>query len=67
MKGVVRWFSAERGYGFLRSDDDGKDTFVHYTGIVGKGYRQLEQGAKIEYEIDATGDRPKAVNVQVYQ
>jgi CspA family cold shock protein len=50
MQGVVKWFSAEKGYGFI-TPDNGPDVFVHYTAIQGDGYRKLEAGDKVEFEI----------------
>jgi len=48
--GTVKWFNAEKGYGFITPDDGGRDLFVHYTGIEGTGYRTLSEGQKVEYE-----------------
>lgn len=48
--GVVKWFSAEKGYGFI-TPDDGPDVFVHYSAIQSSGYRKLEAGEKVEFEI----------------
>lgn len=48
--GTVKWFSAEKGYGFI-SRSDGEDVFVHFTAIEGEGYRNLEEGQKVEFEI----------------
>ena len=61
--GTVKWFSDDKGFGFITPDDGGRDLFVHYTGIGGDGYRSLAEGAKVSYE-EETGDKgPKAVNV----
>ena len=48
--GTVKWFSDEKGYGFITPDDSGKDLFVHHTAIQGEGYRSLAEGAKVSYE-----------------
>ena len=48
--GTVKWFSAEKGYGFIEQED-GPDIFVHYSAIVGEGYRSLEQGETVEFTI----------------
>ena len=48
-RGRVRWFSEEKGYGFI--EKDGEDFFVHYTEIVGEGFRALEEGSEVEFEI----------------
>ena len=49
--GTVKWFSSEKGYGFITPDDGGADVFVHFSGIQGAGYRNLEEGQKVEYEV----------------
>ena len=49
-QGTVKWFSEERGYGFISPDDGGDDLFVHHTGIAGEGYKSLEEGEKVTYE-----------------
>ncbi len=48
-KGTVRWFSEKKGYGFISPDDDDKDIFVHYTEIVGSGFRSLKEGERVSY------------------
>ncbi|MDT4932519.1 MAG: cold shock protein [Pseudonocardiales bacterium] len=62
--GTVKWFSDEKGYGFITPDDSGKDLFVHHTAIQGDGYRSLAEGAKVSYEAQAGNKGPQAVNVQ---
>jgi CspA family cold shock protein len=49
-QGMVKWFSDDKGYGFITPDDGGNDVFVHHTGIAGNGYKSLEEGAKVSYE-----------------
>ena len=61
--GTVKWFSDEKGFGFITPDDGGRDLFVHFTGIGGDGYRSLPEGAKVSYEEEAGPKGPKAVNV----
>lgn len=61
-EGVVKWFSAEKGYGFI-SRDGGQDVFVHYSAIQGSGYRNLEQGRKVEFELTQGPKGQQASNV----
>lgn len=63
MRGVVKWFSAEKGYGFISREDDGGDVFVHYSAIQSDGYRTLEQGDTVEFEITQGQKGPQASNV----
>jgi cold shock protein len=49
-QGTVKWFSDEKGYGFISPDDGGEDLFVHHTGIAGSGFKSLEEGQKVSYE-----------------
>jgi len=62
--GTVKWFSDEKGFGFITPDDGGRDLFVHFSGITGDGYRSLAEGAKVTYEEEAGPKGPKAVDVQ---
>ena len=50
-EGTVKWFNPEKGYGFIIPDDGGKDLFVHHTGIVGEGFKTLDEGEKVAYEV----------------
>ncbi len=60
--GKVKWFNAEKGYGFVTSDD-GKDVFVHFSAIQGDGYKSLEEGQAVSFDV-TDGDRgPQATNV----
>ncbi len=63
--GTVKWFSDEKGFGFITPDDQGKDLFVHHQAIQSEGYRSLTEGAKVEYDAEAGDKGPKAVNVRV--
>src|ERR671930_460704 len=61
--GVVKWFNAEKGYGFITPDDGGKDCFVHFSAIQGGGLRKLEEGQKVEFEVGQGQKGPQAENV----
>lgn len=64
MKGKVKWFDSAKGYGFIQSDE-GKDIFVHYTGIERDGFKALQQGQEVSFQI-ADGKRgPQATKVKV--
>ena len=63
--GTVKWFSDEKGFGFITPDEPGKDLFVHHTAINADGYRSLAEGAKVSYEAEAGDKGPKAVNVNL--
>ncbi|MFL5895163.1 MAG: cold-shock protein [Thermoleophilaceae bacterium] len=63
--GTVKWFSDEKGYGFITPDDSGKDLFIHHSGIAGDGYRSLSEGAKVSYDAQEGQKGPQAVNVQL--
>ena len=65
-KGTVKWFNAEKGYGFLSSDEGGEDVFVHFSAIQTDGYRTLEEGQKVEFEeeMDERKGKLRAANVK---
>jgi CspA family cold shock protein len=62
--GTVKWFSDDKGFGFITPDEGGRDLFVHFSGILGDGYRSLPEGAKVTYDEENGEKGPKAVNVQ---
>jgi len=63
LRGTVKWFNNTKGYGFI-GRDDGPDVFVHYSAIVGDGYRTLQEGDVVEFEIVQGPKGPQAANVQ---
>ena len=63
-EGTVKWFSNEKGYGFITPDDGSKDLFVHFSSITGEGYRSLNDGARVSYEAEDGPKGPVAVDVQ---
>ncbi len=65
-KGIVKWFNAEKGFGFITPDDGGEDLFVHHTNIAMEGFRSLDQGQKVEYEVGQGRKGPQANNVRTY-
>jgi cold shock protein len=62
--GVVKWFNATKGFGFIRPDDGGEELFVHHTAIQMQGYRQLEEGQKVEFEVTQGPKGPQASSVR---
>jgi len=64
-QGTVKWFNGEKGYGFIAVDDGSADVFVHFSAITGSGYRNLEEGQKVEFDITQGKKGPQAENVRV--
>ena len=64
VQGTVKWFNAEKGYGYIAQDGDGPDVFVHYSAIVGTGYRTLEENQRVEFDIVQGNRGPQADNVR---
>ena len=63
-KGTVKWFNNQKGYGFITAED-GKDVFVHFSGLNMEGFKTLEEGASVEFDITDGAKGPQAVNVEV--
>ncbi len=64
MTGTVKWFNAEKGYGFIKNEE-GKDIFVHFSSINSEGYKTLEEGQKVTYELIESDRGPQAKDVTV--
>ena len=65
--GTVKWFNADKGYGFISNDNGGEDVFVHFSAIQGNGYRSLNEGQKVTYDTEPDpkdSRKMRAVNVQ---
>jgi CspA family cold shock protein len=62
--GTVKWFSDDKGYGFITPDDGDKDVFVHHSAIAGDGFKTLAEGAKVSYDVEDGPKGPAAANVQ---
>ncbi|MGI6392864.1 MAG: cold shock domain-containing protein [Candidatus Izemoplasmatales bacterium] len=62
MNGTVKWFNAEKGYGFI-TDENGKDIFAHYSAIQGEGYKSLENGQAVSFDVVEGARGPQAANI----
>lgn len=61
-QGTVKWFNSEKGYGFIRQEN-GEDVFVHYSAITGDGFKSLEEGQQVQFDVTAGRKGPQATNV----
>jgi CspA family cold shock protein len=62
--GTVKWFNGEKGFGFITQDDGGPDVFVHFSAIVGDGFKSLEENQKVEYVVTSGQKGPQGTNVR---
>jgi CspA family cold shock protein len=63
IQGTVKWFTADKGFGFITRDDGEKDCFVHHTAIQGEGYKSLDEGQKVDFDVVQGAKGPAAENV----
>ncbi len=63
-QGLVKWFDAKKGFGFITGPPEGKDIFVHFSSITGEGFRSLKDGQMVEYEVIDSDKGPQARNVR---
>ena len=63
--GTVKWFNNEKGYGFITPDEAGEDLFVHFSSIAGSGFKSLDEGAKVSFEVTQGQKGPQATDVQL--
>ncbi|HEY3873709.1 MAG TPA: cold-shock protein [Actinocrinis sp.] len=62
--GTVKWFNADKGFGFIEQDDGGPDVFAHYSAIAAQGYRELKEGQAVTFEVTQGPKGPQAANIQ---
>ncbi len=64
-KGTVKWFNSQKGFGFITNDTNGEDVFVHFSGIVSNGFKNLEEGQKVIFDLEKGKRGMQAVNVTI--
>ncbi|MFZ8861132.1 MAG: cold-shock protein [Thermocrinis sp.] len=65
LTGTVKWFSKEKGYGFITRDDNKGDVFVHFSAIQQRGFKTLQEGQRVEFEVEQDAKGPRAKNVRI--
>ncbi len=64
MKGTVKWFNDQKGFGFITPEDGGKDLFVHHSSIQAEGFKSLAKNQKVEFDVEESDKGPRAANVR---
>jgi cold shock protein len=64
LQGKVKWFNNQKGYGFITKDDGSGDVFVHYSAVQGEGFKALNEGDAVQFEVTDSDKGPKAANVR---
>jgi cold shock protein len=64
MKGTVKWFNDQKGFGFITPEDGSKDLFVHHSSIQASGFKSLTEGQKVEFDVEQSEKGPRAANVK---
>jgi CspA family cold shock protein len=64
-QGTVKWFNGEKGFGFITPDEGGSDLFVHFSNIAGAGYKSLNEGDRVSFEVQEGRKGPEAASVQI--
>jgi len=63
-KGTVKWFNDSKGFGFIQQEDGGEDVFAHYSSIAAEGYKSLNEGQAVEFDVEQDGKGLRAVNIK---